>query len=71
MKARQLERILCGSALGYEVVRRSGSHRTLRAPGRPDVTFSFHDHQTVGPAIVRKVLTKEVGLSDEEAEALL
>jgi predicted RNA binding protein YcfA (HicA-like mRNA interferase family) len=70
MKARELQRLL-KRALGYEVTRQSGSHRRLEAPGRPPLTFAFHDSDTIAPGLVREILVKQVGLSEEEAEAVL
>lgn len=70
MKARELYRLL-ERELGYSVVRRSGSHRTMKAPGRPPLLLAFHDNQTIAPGLLRKILVKDVGLSIEEVEALL
>jgi len=71
MKARELLAVLMKKPLGYEVVRQRGSHRRLKAPGRPSITFAFHDRATVGPTAVRKVLCKDVGLDADEALKLL
>ena len=69
MKPSDLLRIL--GKLGYEEDRRAGSHRRLKAGGRPDLTFAFHDGQTIPPGLVRKILTKDVGLSEEEIREIL
>lgn len=29
--------------LSYEIVRQRGSHRRLKAAGRPPITFAFHE----------------------------
>jgi predicted RNA binding protein YcfA (HicA-like mRNA interferase family) len=71
LKARQLLRILTSEPLGYRIARQSGSHRRLQAPGRPTLTFSFHDRQTIRPSTVRKILCKQVGLDEDEALRLL
>jgi predicted RNA binding protein YcfA (HicA-like mRNA interferase family) len=71
MKARRLLAILERKPLGYRAVRRSGSHRRLEGPARPPLTFAFHDNATVPPGLVRKILTRDVGLADEEARRLL
>jgi predicted RNA binding protein YcfA (HicA-like mRNA interferase family) len=42
MKARDLLAVLTREPLSYEVVRQRGSHRRLKAPGRPPITFAFH-----------------------------
>lgn len=67
MKAKALLAVLMREPLGYRVIRQRGSHRTLRAPGRPDVLFSFHDKETVRPYRVRAVLTRNVGLDRRDA----
>jgi predicted RNA binding protein YcfA (HicA-like mRNA interferase family) len=70
LKARQLLRVLT-TELGYRVARQSGSHRRLQAPGRPTITFSFHDRQTIRPATVKRILCQQVGLDEDEALRLL
>jgi predicted RNA binding protein YcfA (HicA-like mRNA interferase family) len=57
--------------LGYRAVRRSGSHRRMEAPGRPPVTFAFHDKATIPASLVRKILVKDIGLAEHEARKLL
>jgi predicted RNA binding protein YcfA (HicA-like mRNA interferase family) len=54
--------------LGYTVTRQRGSHRTMDAPGRPRLLFSFHDNAEVPPGLVKKVLVSDIGL--DEAAAL-
>ncbi|HSI82072.1 MAG TPA: type II toxin-antitoxin system HicA family toxin [Solirubrobacterales bacterium] len=71
MKARQLLRVLTSKPLGYRVVRQSGSHRRLEASGRPAITFSFHDRQTIRPATVKRILCDQIGLDEDEALRLL
>jgi predicted RNA binding protein YcfA (HicA-like mRNA interferase family) len=71
MKARRLLALLQREPLGYRVVRQSGSHRRLESPRYPPLTFAFHDGATVPGGLVRKVLTRDVGLADEEARKLL
>lgn len=70
LKARRLLRVLT-RGLGYEVVRQTGSHRRMEAVGRPPITFSFHDRQTIRPATEKKILCNQVGLSEDEALRLL
>jgi predicted RNA binding protein YcfA (HicA-like mRNA interferase family) len=70
MKARRLLAILMREPLNYRVVRQRGSHRTLRAPGRPQVTFAFHGRE-LRSREVRHVLLREVGLAESEALDLL
>lgn len=69
MKGRELRRIL--ERLGYTTTRQSGSHRRMVCAGKAPITFAFDDGDTVAPGLVRKVLSKEAGLSDEEVEAVL
>ncbi len=71
MKARRLLAILEREPLNYRVSRQSGSHRRMEAPGRPPLTFAFHDKATVPPGVVRKVLVRDVGLAEAEARELL
>ena len=71
MKAKRLLAILERKPLGYRVSRQSGSHRRMEAPGRPPLTFAFHDNTTVPSGLVRKVLVRDVGLAEDEARKLL
>jgi predicted RNA binding protein YcfA (HicA-like mRNA interferase family) len=71
MKARDLLAVLMREPLSYDIARQRGSHRRLRAPGRPPLTFAFHDRATVAPGLVRKVLCRDVGLPEDEALKLL
>ncbi|MFI7586254.1 type II toxin-antitoxin system HicA family toxin [Spongisporangium articulatum] len=71
MKASALFRVLTRQPLAYSVVRQNGSHRTLESLDYPRLTFAFHDGATVPPGLVRKILTKDVGLSDDDALGLL
>ncbi len=70
MKAAKLLAILQRQPLGYRVVRQTGSHRTLAAPGRPRITFAYHDKRTIPPRVVRATLL-ETGLAESEARRLL
>lgn len=70
-KAMRLLAVLQREPLRYEILRQRGSHRHLRAPGRPDVLFSFHDGATVAPGLVRHMLVKTIGLDKAEALELL
>jgi predicted RNA binding protein YcfA (HicA-like mRNA interferase family) len=69
LKAQVLLRIL--ERQGYREVRRSGSHRRLEAPGKPAVTFAFHDGATVGGSLVRRILVKRVGMSEDDARKVV
>lgn len=69
VKASDLIRILRG--LGYEIDRAKGSHKRMKAKGRPPLTFAFHDGQNVPPGLVKKILTKDIGLSEEDIRDIL
>ena len=71
MKGRELLAVLTREPLSYEIVRQRGSYRRLKAPGRPPITFAFHDRAEVAPGLVRKILCRDVGLGEDEALRLL
>jgi predicted RNA binding protein YcfA (HicA-like mRNA interferase family) len=71
LKAQRLLSILRAEPLGYSVVRQSGSHRQLRAEGRPPLTFAFHDSATIPGGMVRKILVHDVGLDEDEARRIV
>jgi predicted RNA binding protein YcfA (HicA-like mRNA interferase family) len=72
MKARDLRRLLGRSPLHYASDRQSGSHAQLTSSaGYPPLTFAFHDGQSLSGGLVREILMKGVGLSEEDAKALL
>lgn len=70
-KGRVLLRVLCRPPLNYEVVRQRGSHRSLRASGRPPLTFSFAGGDDVPGGLVRKILVDQAGLDEQQALAAL
>lgn len=71
MTGRDLLAVLRRKPLEYRVVRQRGSHRRLSAPGRPDLTFAFHDAASIAPGLVRKILMSDIGLDEEEAHRIL
>lgn len=71
LKAKKLMRVLQAQPLGYEIVRQKGSHRKLKAPNHPAITFAFHDNQTIRPSTVKDILCNQVGLAEQDALALL
>lgn len=73
LKARQLRRVLERRPLSYRVDNDTpGSHTVLISEnGYPRLVWAFHDGQTLSPGLVRNILEKQVGLSEEEATALL
>jgi predicted RNA binding protein YcfA (HicA-like mRNA interferase family) len=70
MKAPRLLRVLTSEPLNYVEVRRSGSHRRLKAAGRPPITWAYHDRRELSPTEVRRVLVNQVGLAEDEALGL-
>lgn len=72
LRAQQLFRVLAKEPLCYEVDRSKGSHLVLTSPnGYKRLLFAFHDRETVAPGLVKNILVKQVGLSEEEALELL
>ncbi|WP_327168817.1 type II toxin-antitoxin system HicA family toxin [Streptomyces subrutilus] len=65
LKAQAMLRVLL--SLGYVIVRQSGSHRRLEADGMPPLTFAFHDGASLSPGVVRDILVKQAGLSEDNA----
>jgi predicted RNA binding protein YcfA (HicA-like mRNA interferase family) len=71
MKARRLRGLL-ERGLGYKArPGTGGSHRKLEAEGRPTLNFAFHDGDEVGPALVRSILVRQVGLTLEQAKQVV
>jgi predicted RNA binding protein YcfA (HicA-like mRNA interferase family) len=71
LKAKSLLAVLTGPPPHYRIARQRGSHRRLVAPGRPPLTFAFHASATIPPGLVRKILVRDVGLTEDEARELL
>ena len=69
MKARELLAVHPREPLNHEFVRQRGSHRRLKAPGCPPITFAVPDRATLGPVVVRKILERDVGLGERGAQA--
>ena len=51
--------------IGWQVVRTSGSHRTLRRQGYPQYRFAHHDKEELGPVILAEI-AKRTGLRPED-----
>ena len=72
LKSGRLLRILKRKPLCYRVVRQTGSHRWMESSaGYPPFVLSFHEGRDVPPRSVKKVLTKDVGLTPKEAKELI
>lgn len=63
VKAKRLFKAL--EKIGWRTVRRSGSHRTMSKSGHPDLLFSIHESEEVGPPMVAKI-AKQSGLKPED-----
>lgn len=71
IKSSQLVAVLQRPPLNYRVARRSGSHMRLVSDDYPPLTFAPHAGRSLPPGLVRNILCKQVGLSEDEALALL
>jgi predicted RNA binding protein YcfA (HicA-like mRNA interferase family) len=72
LKAKQVLALLKREPLGYSQKRRKGSHRQLEsANGYPDIGFWAHDKDTLKGSVVKEILVKQIGLSEQEAQELL
>jgi predicted RNA binding protein YcfA (HicA-like mRNA interferase family) len=70
MKGKALRRLLERAPLSYMGPSTgSGSSHTklVSTSGYPDLLFSFHDNADIAPGLVRKILVKDVGLTEDEA----
>lgn len=54
--------------LGFEEKRRAGSHRMLVHSDGRVLLFAFHDNDTIGPVMLKKLL-KDAGLESEAFRA--
>ena len=52
-------------ALGWQLKRQSGSHRTLSREGWPNFVFAFHDGEELGPRMLSRI-AKHTGLRPED-----
>lgn len=71
MRWPQLHRLLKREPLNYEVTRQTGSHKTLESPDHPTLHLAFHDNAEIPSGLVRRILTRDIGLADSEARRLL
>lgn len=51
--------------IGWTLKRQSGSHRTLKREGWPDVVFAFHDGEEIGPKMMARIARK-TGLAPDD-----
>lgn len=72
MKSRDLLGVLTREPLAYRVARQKGSHmRLVSDNGYPPLTFASHAGANLPPGLVRTILCKQVGLTEDEALDLL
>lgn len=59
--------------MNYQVDRESGSHKVFKSPtpGRPPLYLAFHDDADIPPGLVRKIMVRDVGLTEADALDLL
>jgi predicted RNA binding protein YcfA (HicA-like mRNA interferase family) len=58
---RVLAALLC---IGWRITRQDGFLRVLSRPGWPDVVFTFHDAEEIGPRMLARI-AKRTGLQPE------
>jgi len=51
--------------IGWEQIRQTGSHRTLRRKGWPDYVFAFHDGDEIGAKMLARI-AKHTGLTPND-----
>jgi predicted RNA binding protein YcfA (HicA-like mRNA interferase family) len=72
LKAGIFYRLLTSTPLNYRLSRnKGGSHKTLVAPGRLSITFTWHTGDEISGNTVRRVLMKRALLTQEEAFKLV
>lgn len=60
MKPRKFRKVL--RSLGYEFVRKRGSHEVWAHPEYRQLVLSYHDGATISPRVVKKMLVKDGGV---------
>jgi len=51
-------------AIGWEIKRQTGSHRTLSREGLPNFVFAFHNGEEIGSRMLARI-AKHTGLTPE------
>lgn len=70
----QLERVLKRRPLKYVVQNAAGggsSKKLTSSEGYPALSLHFHDNARLAPGLVRNIMVKQIGLTEEEALRLL
>jgi predicted RNA binding protein YcfA (HicA-like mRNA interferase family) len=52
-------------AVGWQLKRQSGSHRTLSRNGYPDFVFAFQDGEEIGPKMLARI-AKHTGIKPDD-----
>lgn len=72
MKARKLLQLLQRAPLSYSIdEKKAGSHVWLVSPKFPRLRWGFHMNRDLPGGLVREILMKQVGLSEEDALQLI
>lgn len=72
LKAGIFYRLLTSNPLNYRLSKsKGGSHKTLVAPGRLPINFSWHPSVEISGYKVKKVLIERALLTEEEAYKLV
>ena len=72
LKAGIFYRLLSSNPLNYHLSKnKGGSHKTLVAPGRLSITFTWHTGVEISGNTVRKILITRALLTEEEAYKLV
>lgn len=51
--------------IGWQIKRTTGSHRVLQRTNWPDIVFTFHDRDEIGPRMLAR-LSKITGLTPDD-----
>ena len=71
LKSNRLLRIITSKPLELRILRRNGSHITLRTSEGDLVTFVWHSGKDVPGNLVRDFLVKDLKLTEEQAWKLV
>lgn len=72
MKWQKFRRVLTRKPLEYHLDHQSGSHgKYVSDAGYPELRLAFHDHDELPGGLIKRILTKTVGLSEKQARDLL
>lgn len=72
MKWPKFRRILEREPLNYRTERQTGSHaKMVSDSGYPTLRLAFHNRQELPGGLIRRILTRDVGLEPDKARDLL